>query len=366
MNKYFLKKNMLTVLLCSKSPLKREALEKFLDSESSSNFSKSEFNIDTINCDPLGLPSQPVDCGVLCAYERLKYAKSHNSKSYDYYIAIENELLTSTGQDTCTVVIEHRGVASYNHKKIANVRISRKYLDRIYQEPLIEYNDQIKGYSITIGQLIQQDQPGIDPTNWMKFIANQDRVDMIISNLTFTFQKLKKKRETSQFIISKYKTYPDFPKPGVLFYDIFAILADPHATQYLSMLLFERYCLNKVDYVVGLESRGFFGILLAQKLEVGFIPIRKAGKLPGEVEQTEYGTEYSKDKCEIQKNIPPGSRVIIFDDLIATGGSLRAAIYLLEKLNCVVVDCCVLREVTNLREKAKKTLERSYTVILQD
>jgi adenine phosphoribosyltransferase len=203
----------------------------------------------------------------------------------------------------------------------------------------------------------------IDAKDWMKTILHCDRINMIKEALTAVDINNDLKKQ----VLKAYKSYPDFPKPGVIFQDIFAVLAHKDALNSLSIIMREEYESEKIDYVVGLESRGFFGVLLAKELKVGFIPIRKKGKLPGQVVRVDYGTEYSQDTCEISTDIPPNSRVLVFDDLIATGGSLLASVTLLNKVKCYVVDCCVLREVVSLREQAIKTMNgQSYTVLLQE
>jgi len=352
---------MKSVLLCSTSPIKSNALIQFLQEQD-----LITTTLKTFNCDSLKLPPQPVNSAKQCAKARLEYAKASNVEEYDYYISIENGLMNgfngpntyySDISDECYVIVEHNGIMAIGHDII---EIPDEYADFLPDEM-----DHDLGHSITFGELLQKDYPDIDPKNWMKTICNYDRTTMILKALKHAFQHLEEQQKRINRVISTYKAYPDFPKPGVLFQDIFAVLANNKALLSLCDIMKNRYHLDKLDYVVGLESRGFFGVLLAKDLGIGFIPVRKAGKLPGQVERVEYGTEYSKDVCEMSVNIPEGSRVLVFDDLVATGGSLKAAVTLLTKLKCNVVDLCVLREVVNLRQKAKETLGMKYTVLLQ-
>jgi|LakMenEpi03Aug12_release.lakeMendotaPanAssembly.Ray.scaffolds.fasta_scaffold198306_2 adenine phosphoribosyltransferase len=128
-------------------------------------------------------------------------------------------------------------------------------------------------------------------------------------------------------------TIPDFPRPGIQFKDIMPVLANPSAfSELISMMVFE-IRKSGATKIVGLEARGFLlGIAIAQELELPFIPVRKAGKLPGEVVSVNYKLEYGESTIEVQKSaIKPGDRIAIVDDLLATGGTARAAIQLVEE-----------------------------------
>lgn len=153
----------------------------------------------------------------------------------------------------------------------------------------------------------------------------------------------------------------DFPKKGIVFRDITTLLKNPTA---LSQAFEELYDSTKelmVDKVVGIESRGFiFGAMLAQKLNAGFVPVRKPGKLPAETEKEFYDLEYGKDSIEIHKDaIRSGEKVLIHDDLLATGGTAKAAINLVEKLGGEVVQVLFLVELSFLKGREKL---KSYNV----
>jgi adenine phosphoribosyltransferase len=155
-----------------------------------------------------------------------------------------------------------------------------------------------------------------------------------------------------QYVLSKITEHQDFPKKGILFRDIFPVMRDPSATQALIRLLHQRIkTLGKVDVIVGLESRGFlFGPILALLCNAAFTPVRKPGKLPGKLTSMSYEKEYGTDTFEIQTEcIRPGARVVIFDDLIATGGSLFAATNLVEQLGGKVVECVLIIELAGLQ-----------------
>ncbi len=132
----------------------------------------------------------------------------------------------------------------------------------------------------------------------------------------------------------KIRVIPDFPKEGIMFQDITTLLKDKQAFAEVVDLLYEKFKSYEIDYVVGIESRGYlFGAPLAYKLGCGLVVVRKPGKLPAEVERVEYGLEYGKDVLEIHKDaIEPGKKVLIIDDLLATGGTIGAAHSLVTKL----------------------------------
>ncbi|MBZ0199071.1 MAG: adenine phosphoribosyltransferase [Ignavibacteriaceae bacterium] len=160
--------------------------------------------------------------------------------------------------------------------------------------------------------------------------------------------------------LKKYiRNVKDFPKPGIMFRDITTILKDPVAMQLTFEKLFEAAKELKIDKVVGIESRGFiFGALLAQKLNAGFVPVRKPGKLPGETLTETYELEYGKDSIQIHTDaISPGDKVLLHDDLLGTGGTARAAINLINKLGGKVVQASFIVELSflNGREKIKET-----------
>lgn len=142
----------------------------------------------------------------------------------------------------------------------------------------------------------------------------------------------------SRDIASFIRTIPDYPKPGILFRDVTGLLEDPLGLRMAVDLLVHRYIDSDVDVVAGIEARGFiFGSAIAYKLGLGFVPIRKAGKLPGEVVGVEYELEYGTDELEMHTAaIPPGARVLLLDDLIATGGTALAAIDLIERVESIV------------------------------
>jgi len=130
------------------------------------------------------------------------------------------------------------------------------------------------------------------------------------------------------------RTIPDFPKPGILFYDITTLLKDPKGFATLIDALAQYYIDKEIDLVLGIEARGFiFGPALAYRLNAGFVPVRKPKKLPGPTARVTYDLEYGSDTLEIHVDaIEPGQRVVLVDDLLATGGTMEATIKLVQQL----------------------------------
>ena len=154
------------------------------------------------------------------------------------------------------------------------------------------------------------------------------------------------------------RTIPDFPEEGVMFRDITTILKDPDGLKMAVEGLLDLLKDVEFDMVAGLESRGFmFGVPIAYELKKGFIPVRKSGKLPAETVSTKYELEYGEAEIEIHRDaVQPGQKVVIVDDLIATGGTCEAACRLVEELGGEVVKICFAMELEGLkgREKLKK------------
>ena len=148
---------------------------------------------------------------------------------------------------------------------------------------------------------------------------------------------------------------PDFPKPGILFYDITTLLKDKTGFAMLIDALSEHYLERNVDLILGIEARGFiFGPALAYRLNAGFVPIRKPRKLPAETARVTYQLEYGSDTVEIHKDaIRPGQRVLIVDDLLATGGTAAACVQLARGLGGDVVGLAFALELTFLKGRER-------------
>lgn len=162
-------------------------------------------------------------------------------------------------------------------------------------------------------------------------------------------------------IKKKIRTIPDFPKKGIMFRDITTLLNDAGGLKATIDALVNRYQETPVDFIAGIESRGFIlAGAMAYRLGKGFVPIRKPGKLPAETYRVEYELEYGKDAVEMHKDaIPKGAKVLMVDDLLATGGTMKAACEMIEKAGGNVVECAFVVVLPDLmgKEKLKK-----YTV----
>ena len=149
---------------------------------------------------------------------------------------------------------------------------------------------------------------------------------------------------------SYVRTIPHYPKQGVMFRDITTLLKDPLGFKLTISEFVNRYAKAKIDKVAGIESRGFIiGAALAYQLGLGFVPIRKKGKLPAETIGHDYELEYGADRIEIHVDaVSRGEHVLLVDDLIATGGTAEAAVTLLEKMGGKVVECCFVIDLPDL------------------
>lgn len=170
-----------------------------------------------------------------------------------------------------------------------------------------------------------------------------------------------------EYLSSVIRTIPDFPKAGIQFKDITTLLADKKALKLTTKALADPYLSKQVDVVVGLESRGFlFGTNLAAELDAAFVPVRKPGKLPAEVISETYELEYGTDSLEMHKDaFPNGAKVVIHDDLIATGGSAAAATRLVKRLGGEIIGYSFIIELgfLNGREMLKDAQTESIIVL---
>ena len=151
------------------------------------------------------------------------------------------------------------------------------------------------------------------------------------------------------------RTVPDFPKPGILFYDITTLLKDKTGFAQLIDAFAAHYIEREIDLVLGIEARGFiFGPALAYRLNAGFVPVRKPKKLPAPVARVSYDLEYGTDSLEIHLDaVEPGQRVIIVDDLLATGGTMQATVKLVRQLGGEIVGIGFAIELDFLKGRAK-------------
>ncbi|NLL47110.1 MAG: adenine phosphoribosyltransferase [Firmicutes bacterium] len=166
----------------------------------------------------------------------------------------------------------------------------------------------------------------------------------------------------------KIREIPDFPKPGISFKDITTLLKDGDALRETVKRMAKHFADHKIDMIVGVESRGFIlGAPLAYEMGLGFTLIRKPKKLPGEVLKVEYDLEYGTDSLEIHSDsFPPGTRVLVVDDLLATGGTIEAAIELIQKLGGEVAGLAFLIELAYLGGRKRLLDYDIYSLVQYD
>ncbi|KHG11970.1 Adenine phosphoribosyltransferase 1, chloroplastic [Gossypium arboreum] len=166
-------------------------------------------------------------------------------------------------------------------------------------------------------------------------------------------------------IQSKIRVVPNFPKPGIMFQDITTLLLDPKAFKDTVDLFVERYKGKNISVVAGIEARGFiFGTPIALEIGAKFVPLRKPNKLPGKVILEEYELEYGRDCLEMHLGaVEPGERALVVDDLIATGGTLCAAMKLLERVGAEVVECACVIELPDLKGRERLNGKPLYVLL---
>jgi adenine phosphoribosyltransferase len=156
-------------------------------------------------------------------------------------------------------------------------------------------------------------------------------------------------------LVSAIRNIPDYPKPGIMFRDITTLLGNARAFRRAIDELVQPYAGSKIDKIAGIEARGFIlGGAIAHQLSAGFIPIRKKGKLPHETVRVAYSLEYGLDEMEMHKDaVEPGEKVILVDDLIATGGTAEAAVKLLRQMGADIVASCFIIDLPDLGGRSR-------------
>jgi adenine phosphoribosyltransferase len=172
-------------------------------------------------------------------------------------------------------------------------------------------------------------------------------------------------QKSCDYIKSKVRSIPDWPIQGVIFRDITTLLQDPRAHREICDIFYNRYANQNIAKIVGIDARGFlFGSVLAYKLDVGFVPVRKNGKLPYKTIRESYTLEYGEETIEIHEDaIKKGERVVIVDDLMATGGTITAAANLVEKLGGEIVECSFVVELPDLKGREKLGNRKVFSII---
>jgi len=168
-----------------------------------------------------------------------------------------------------------------------------------------------------------------------------------------------------QRLKAKIRDIPDFPEPGIIFRDITPLVADPAALQLSVYQLLQPFLGESINAVAGMEARGFiFGSLAAWELSVGFIPLRKPGKLPYDVQSASYELEYGSAALEVHTDaINPGDKILLIDDLIATGGTAAASCELVENLGGEIIGCAFVIELDELKGREKLSNYRVHSLL---
>ena len=177
---------------------------------------------------------------------------------------------------------------------------------------------------------------------------------------------MEKARSDTEATLRGYiRDVPDFPKPGVLFRDLTPLLANPGALKLSVQALAEPFLDERVDFVVGTEARGFiFGAPVATLLGAGFVPVRKPGKLPGKILSARYELEYGSDQVEMHADaLASSDRVLLVDDLVATGGTAAATLELVRRSGATVAGCAFLIELSFLKGREVLDVEPFHAVI---
>ena len=161
------------------------------------------------------------------------------------------------------------------------------------------------------------------------------------------------------------RSIADWPVKGVMFRDLTTLMQDPDAFMESCDILYDRYKDKNIDKIVGIDARGFvFGGVLAYKLGIGFVPVRKKGKLPYKTIREDYSLEYGEDTLEIHEDaVQKNERVVIVDDLIATGGTIGASVKLVKKLGADIVECAFIVELPDLKGREQIQDCKVYSII---
>jgi adenine phosphoribosyltransferase len=358
----------MNIVLTSKSKIKVAAVRDLYKVE----------NLTCVSTSQCGNPEQPVgiENGLICCKRRIEwyFENFQVPDNTDLIISIENGITAREQfQDLVHILVYTVDDGIYYYRCGGAVTFDRRY----YELALEGSKPHENGMSVTIGEIMHLEHR-YPKDNWMLGYAELDRKDQICKAFAEGEHNLRWAR--CNILRGNVDYIPNFPKKGIVFKSLKSILANP--------TLFNMLCnesvktirhefevksgdfgqeSENVDYIVALDARGFIlGAVIAKELNAGLVLVRKKGKLAGPVVSADYTKEYGVDTFELSKNtIKKGSRVVIVDDLLATGGSLRCAVDLISQLdNVTVAGCFAVLQVNSLYLQAKQTLQGCKMVTL--
>lgn len=361
-----------TILLASASLVKRAAVAKF--------FNVPLRDIQCVPCTTLDLPPQPVNSGAACVRARLEHLAATPHPPGSYLVAIENEVWERGDEehcgkadalcgDVCHVAVSVNDAELYG--KSDAVPFAAVWL-ALARERSARTDYAQDGLSITVGQMMHAEDATVEADDWIGRVQPllrrkyDCRERQILAAMRRT---LPHATFRANVLANRVTIVPDFPKPGVRFQDLSALLA--HGRDWKALVRAMRTVVSvecqRFGKVVGLDARGFiYGAALAHASGAGFVMARKAGKLPGAgLLETQYTTEYSRATLQLMPGaIQPGDAVVVCDDLVATGGSLRAACDLVALAGGRVVACVVMLAVPPLLPAARTLLQGTPLVVV--
>jgi len=311
--------------------------------------------------------------GYGAACNRFQVACQRNpelTKESDLILIIENYMNLDGRDYACLILYDCHQQVEYHWNEFCAQAQDMDLLKQVLEQ----YTHGL-GSPVTYGSLLHKKDPQIPANDWMSVVTGKKRQVALEEGLVGLSRLFLADQQVIEEIEGKFTLYPDFPKKGVMFKDWSDLFLDWKTVDRMANLvarpfqnpdsLFTNDQLPEIDYVLGLESRGIWlAGPVAKALKCGMVPIRKPGKIPGAVHRVSYKKEYGDDSLEIRGDLPKGKNVLICDDVLATGGSLEAAIKLAKAAGFNVVGCVLVTDVPELREMAATKFKNQWVRVL--